>query len=119
MKIDILGTPYNLVTKKYDEDIEFDKRSICGYCDSYSREIVICDMKTYKGYESKSLKSLDRLQRETIRHEIVHAFLGESGLKDSTNSYSYSWAKNEEMIDWLAIQGPKIYKAWEEANAID
>jgi hypothetical protein len=28
------------------------------------------------------------------------------------------WAKNEEMVDWFALQGPKIYAAWKEAGAI-
>ena len=40
-------------------------------------------------------------------HELVHAFLYESGL--SINSLSPSgWASNEEMTDWMAIQGPKL-----------
>jgi len=29
-----------------------------------------------------------------------------------------AWARNEEMIDWFALQGPKILKAWQEAGAL-
>lgn len=24
----------------------------------------------------------------------------------------------EELVDWIAIQGPKIYKAWQEVGAM-
>ncbi len=27
-------------------------------------------------------------------------------------------AHNEELVDWIAIQGPKLYKAWQEAGAV-
>jgi hypothetical protein len=32
---------------------------------------------------------------------------------------SDSWATNEEMVDWIAIQGPKIYSAWKDASALE
>lgn len=118
-KINILGSFYDLIIKKYDEDEDFEKRSISGYCNSYSKKIVICDMKTYKGWENEPKEVIGAAQKETIRHEIVHAFFNESGLKTSTNTYDESWAANEEMADWFAIQGEKIYKAWQEANALD
>ena len=56
--------------------------------------------------------------KQTLRHEIIHAFLHESGLSDSTMQSPRGWAKNEEMIDWIAFQGPKIYEVWEEVGAI-
>ena len=52
-----------------------------------------------------------------IRHEIIHAFLFESGLAQNTNDVE-SWAMNEEMVDWLAIQFPKLLKAFKEAECI-
>ena len=52
-----------------------------------------------------------------LRHEIVHGFLSESGLAYNAND-SNCWAKNEEMVDWFAMQGPKIYQAWKEAGAV-
>lgn len=57
-------------------------------------------------------------QKQTLRHEIVHAFFDESGLASSSLGIDGPWAKNEEMVDWFALQGPKIYKAWQEAGAI-
>lgn len=29
-----------------------------------------------------------------------------------------SWAHNEEMVDWLAIQFPKLYEAFLQADCI-
>ena len=54
-------------------------------------------------------------QHKVIRHEIVHAFLYESGL-DVNSLSGGAWAKNEEMVDWMAIQIPKILKAFQEAG---
>ena len=55
--------------------------------------------------------------KKVLRHEIVHAYLCESGLEHCSLGED-SWATNEEMVDWMAIQGPKLYKAWEEAGAL-
>lgn len=52
------------------------------------------------------------LQRKTLRHEIVHAFLAESGLFNNTYNVEVGWAMNEEMVDWFAIQSPKIFKIY-------
>ena len=118
MKVNILGTGYEIIVKKYDEDEAFERRSIDGYCDGYTKQIVICDMATYKGWDHEPKETREAAQKHTVRHEIVHAFLDESGLQDSTGSYDCGWAKNEEMIDWIAAQGAKIYKSWQEANAL-
>ena len=118
MTVNILGTPYEIIVKKYDEEEAFERRSIAGFCDGYTKEIVVCDMNTYKGWEHDTENTIVECQKETIRHEIVHAFFYESGLWDSSLGIDNSWAKNEEMVDWIAIQGEKIYKAWQEANAL-
>lgn len=118
MTVNILGTPYKVLVKKYADEEAFNRRSICGYCDGYAKEIVICDMRTYKGWENEQEKTATEAQKETLRHEIVHAFFSESGLADSANIVEDAWVKNEEMVDWIARQGPKIHKAWTEAGAL-
>ena len=118
MTVNILGTPYEIIVKKYDEEEAFDRRSIAGFCDGYAKEIVVCDMHTYKGWENEAEKTVVAAQKQTIRHEIVHAFFYESGLWDNSFGIDNSWAKNEEMVDWIAIQGAKIYNAWQEADAL-
>lgn len=117
MKVNILGTEYTIIVKKYDEDKSFERDEIGGYCESLTHTIVVCDMATYKGYEDEKPEAIDNEQKRLLRHEIVHAFFFESGL--STNSIDVKeWATNEEMVDWFALQGPKIYKAWTEAGAL-
>lgn len=118
MKISILGTDYTITKKAYADEPDFEKRSINGFCDSSLKQIVICDMTTYPGFENEPKAALAIDEQETLRHEIVHAFLSESGLADSSLQYNGPWAKNEEMVDWIALNGPKLYKAWVEAGAV-
>lgn len=116
--VNVLGTEYAVKIKKYDEDETFARDGSDGYCDPYIKEIVICDMSTYLGFEKEPETSLCILQKETLRHEIVHAFFYESGLHDSSVNYDGPYTKNEELVDWITLQGIKIYKAWEETGAI-
>lgn len=118
MTVNILGTPYEIIVKKYDEEEAFERRSIDGICDGWAKEIVVCDMSTYKGWEHEPDRTIAAAQKETLRHEIVHAFLNESGLMSSAGRHNAAWAENEEMVDWIALQGPKIYAAWQEAGAL-
>ncbi len=118
MKVNVLGTEYTIIVKKYDEDESFEHDDSCGYCYGATRQIVVCDMSTYKGWEHEPAEVIAEEQKKTLRHEIVHAFFNESGLACNSNSVENAWARNEEMVDWFAIQGPKIYKAWQDVGAI-
>lgn len=117
MKLNVLGTEYSITVKKYDEDKSFEQDQCGGYCRWSTKEIVCCDMSTFKGWENEPQEAVNNQMKQTLRHEIVHAFLGESGLSNNSNSID-AWARNEEVVDWFAIQGPKIYKAWQEAGAV-
>ena len=118
MNLSILGTTYEIIVKKYNEEEAFECRSIAGFCDGFTKKIVVCDMSTYKGWENEEEQTIQICQKQTLRHEIVHAFFVESGLMDSASQTSGSWATNEEMVDWFALQGQKIYKAWMEAGCL-
>lgn len=110
-KVNILGTQYEIqyLTSKDDERLE----KVDGYCDFYSKLIVVCNE------ENGNIHDYKAYFRKVLRHEIVHAFLYESGLAENSQCYENAWAYNEEMVDWIAIQGEKIHKAWEEAGALD
>ena len=118
MDINILGTKYTIEVKKYGEEEAFERRSIDGYCDGYTKKIVICDMHTYKGWEHEEEETIVAAQKQTLRHEIVHAFFYESGLADSSFAYDGGWANNEEMVDWMSLQIPKIQKVFCEAGCL-
>ena len=117
-RVNILGTDYDVFYRKYEDDPVFESDDCCGYCDADIRVIVVGDLSTFKNWSTASAICLANAEKETLRHEIVHAFFNESGLQGSAGSVKGSWAHNEEMVDWFAIQGPKIYKAWQDANAL-
>lgn len=120
-KVTIMGTEYIISYSKYDEDIFTNSRgeSLCGYCSSSAKHIAICNMESFPGWEKEDIKTCRESEKETLRHEIVHAFLHECGLADNTfNVERGGWANNEEMVDWIAQIGPRLYKAWEDVGAI-
>lgn len=116
--VNVLGTEYKILVKKYDEEEAFERRNIDGFCDSFTKTITVCDMTTCKGWENELKDVCEIAQDHTLRHEIVHAFLFESGLDSSSLRPESAWTENEEMVDWIAKQGPKIYKAWQEAGVL-
>lgn len=118
-KINILGTEYRIETHKVSEDSYLEKNKLAGYCGEESKLIVIADTSEEKYFSGMDEKEQEVYQKSTLRHEIMHAFLNESGLSYSANRYDGAWAKNEEMVDWFAIQSPKIFKAYSELGLID
>lgn len=117
-KVNILGTEYSIIVRKYDEEKEFEENSWAGWCDDYMNRIILCDLSTWPGWDKEPEEKRESCTKKTLRHEIVHAFFNESGLTDNSICLESPWARNEEMVDWFAQQGPKIYKAWEEAEAL-
>lgn len=116
-KINVLGTEYRIMFKN-DEDVA--KDMLCnvgecgGYCSPTEKLIVIAMFDQLHG---ENEESKEYLKKWNMRHEITHAFLNESGLSDNSNK-SDCWAKNEEMVDWFAIQSPKIYKVFAELDIL-
>jgi len=109
-KVNILGSEWSVKfgnEKEYPNLAEMD-----GYTDSSTKDIVVDDMKTSCG-QVGSKADLESYQKQVVRHEIIHAFLTESGLESCSNK-AESWATNEEMVDWFAIQSPKIFKVFNE-----
>lgn len=115
MKVNILGTPYKIDFRTNTQD---SKLKLCdGYCD-YSIKQIVCLKRTDKDKTELDLQNLKTIERRLLRHEIIHAFIYESGLwTDSFNTQS--WAMNEEMTDWIALQFPKIYKVYKQLNILD
>lgn len=112
--VEILGTKYTLRKVKVGEDEYMTKMQLGGYCDGGAKEIVILDLKTVPDWENDPKKIIELKENETLRHEVIHAFLNESGLGWNSLPIEKAWAKNEEMVDWIAIQFPKISKVFKE-----
>ena len=103
MKVNVLGTVYKI---KYIPSL--DGRG--GETDFYTKEIRISEQEAVPAaYKTDNLKEM---QRHVLRHELIHAFLFESGMDQSSAAHE-AWAVNEEMIDWMAIQMPKIMAAYD------
>ena len=110
--INILGTTYKVylnVPRNEDSQLE----GLFGYTSYHDKRIVVADVKTLHGWESSSDEVVFDIFAITVRHEVIHAYLMESGLSNSA-SHADCWALNEEMVDWFAIQVPKMMKTFEE-----
>lgn len=118
MTLYVLGTSYQVRRINYDEQSIFKEQSIDGYCDDIKKVICICNLKTHPGYENETEEYCLKIEKQVLRHEIIHAFLSESGLQYSSLQLDGAWAKNEEMVDWIALQFPKILKAIQTVEAL-
>lgn len=107
--VNILGTTYTVDVISVEEDSYLD--GIYGYCDFMTKSIVLRELKPldYQG----NIDAINAQYKTNLRHELMHAFLYESGLDSSTLD---NWARNEEMIDFMAIQLPKIFKVFNECG---
>lgn len=110
MKVNVLGTDYTIVLVSDAEDKRLS--NIDGFCDESASEIRVDNYESHRG-DPHNKANLDKQIKKNIRHESIHAFLFECGLAENN-----PWAQNEELVDWIAIQGPKLWKAWQEADAV-
>lgn len=113
--ISILGTRYRVVFDNEENDTEL--AECFGYVRYSSKEIVLDQLYTNSKWASETKAEIDFQIKKTLRHEIIHAFFFESGLDKNSNTIS-GWARNEEMVDWFAIQSPKIFKVYEELECL-
>lgn len=113
-KINILGTEYAI--KFSDEKDHPGLIDNDGYTDTSVKLIVVDN---FKSTENDPTRKADVLayQKQVLRHEITHAFLAESGLDGNGRAVDH-WEFNEEMVDWFAIQSPKIYKVFAELDIL-
>ena len=115
-KANVLGTEYKIYyeTKENNPKIE----GLQGYTELCAKEIHI-DRSWFEG--AKDDPNPELIQKDLyiegikiIRHELVHAFILESGLCECC-----TWAENEELVDWIARQFPKMNKVFSELNIAD
>ena len=102
----ILGTNYELI--RDDEtwrDIDAD-----GECRSYSKIIRIRPLKDML-FNDSSDEEKEKRYKEVLRHEMIHAFFDESGLDEYSN--------DERLVDWIAMQFPKMLEVFLELGCCD
>ena len=103
--VNVLGTVYRIEFAPLN-DAEED-----GFCDYTSKRIVV------RSDNPNEVEDMKWLQKKVLRHEIIHAFLAESGLQ-ANFEHPNKWGHDETMVDWIAIQFPKLQAAFAEAGAL-
>ena len=100
--VSILGEKWKIRVVDFDDDDYLDEET-GGYCATHIRKITV------RNYlkEDITRERAEAVMKHLLRHELVHAFLGESGLWANSLEVQ-SWATNEEMVDWLAKNINKI-----------
>lgn len=109
LTINVLGTEYEIVRPTSEQDKKL--KEIDGYCDNTICRIAVSGEESD---DTMNKENLEAVRQKQLRHEIIHAFLYESGLAENSD-----WALNEEMVDWVAFQIPKLGKAMRKAGALD
>lgn len=111
--IKVMGEEWKIIFR--DEDPTFEKCK--AYTNYATREIIVENVKVSDDPLAFDTHSQYIDQKRVLRHELVHAFLMESGLDESSCACE-AWAINEEMVDWFARQAPKIFKVYKELNLL-
>ena len=104
-KISILGNTYTISENTEENDSKLTTRD--GYTELWSKEVVI-----RTGWETnpESIKCPSKYKEKVLRHELFHAIFHECGLSE--------YGDDETLVEFLAIQFPKIVPIMEEANKI-
>ena len=109
LKVKILGTEYEVI--KDAEEKDYPQLKKCdGFTDFSIKRIVVANFDK----DESSVDDIDWYKKKVLRHELVHAFIHESGLAENCD-----WARNEELTDWIAIQFEKILGVFIELQCID
>ena len=116
--INVLGTEYRIETNKISENKTLRDNQWCGYCDEDAKLIVVADMSEKEFVDIATEEGKRQYANKILRHEIVHSFLNESGLASDSHNFAGPWARNEEMIDWFAIQAPKIFSVYQQLGIL-
>lgn len=113
--ISILGTGYSVRIANEEECPRL--KDFDGFCDTSTKEIYVNDY-SRRSVELGSVRcgNIRAVIERVLLHEIIHAFLFESGMDVNSNPSPESWATNEEMVDWYALQFFKIGAAFADAK---
>lgn len=116
--VDVMGVTYRIHVRKVNDDSYLKKFGVDAYCCSNGKFIVLSDHRVKEDYPRDIPEKYDGIWKHALRHELVHAFLNECGLDSQAKEHYGPWSKCEEMVDWWAIVGPRVAKAWKDCGCI-
>lgn len=108
IKVNVLGTEYTIKHQTENENPKLKRAN--GICELYTKEIVLNNFEI----DENTCDNIKVFKDKVLRHEVIHAFLNESGLDNNCD-----YARNEELVDWIAIQFPKMYRAFKELGVLE
>lgn len=113
VRVMILGTEYQIAVHKISEDKLLKDNSWAGYCCGEKHLIVVADLDDEEYFIFYDEEEKDSYFKSCLRHEIIHAFLNESGLKDNFE-HAKQMGHEETMVDWIALQFSKIAAVYQK-----
>ena len=106
MIINILGQDYDFQEIAAKDDMRMADSD--GYCDGFGKIIRVNN--DYNTNHPTSISDMPGYIRKVKRHEVIHAFLEESGLG--------KYKGDEIIVDWIAAQFPKLEKAFQQVGGL-
>lgn len=100
MEVNILGTDYEIKCETRMENPKLINAN--GLCEFWAKKIIIGKLDP----DPENYENITEFEKKVIRHEIIHAFFGESGLSQ--------YMDDETLVDWLAVQFHKIEEIFKE-----
>ena len=106
-RVNILGTPWVVKIARREEDKGL--ADCDGYTDITGRKCVIAD-------DPHDFQNPQEYTKKVVRHEIIHAFLSEAGLRENWEHKEYG--HEETTVDWFAVMIPKMIEAFRKCDAL-
>ena len=111
--VSVLGPNYAIFLDVPEDDDPMLNGECSSYCDKTAKRIVVVG-------ETRESELYDWAvyRNECLRHELIHAFMFESGI-DANMTWDIGGQDHPEgLIGWMAIQFPKIVKVFREVGAL-
>lgn len=106
--VNILGADYTIEEHTAREDPKLEMAS--GYCDPSVKKVVILKDPDASIFNAEDM---DTILKATLRHELIHCFFEESAINSN-----YLKESEELIVEWIAVQFPKMLKVFKEVGAL-
>lgn len=103
-EINVLGQQYKIYFENYGK---YDELECDGYTIWDLKEIHVCNT------------NCPLYDKKTMRHEVIHAFLFQSGFFGLQNPKIKGDLHDEMMVDWMSLQFPKLYEIFKELDVLE
>lgn len=102
--INVLGTEYEIIKQNDNPKLE----GANAICEWLSKKIIYTD--DYRD-SNDCLDNIEEYMHKVLRHEAFHALFAEMGIE--------KWLLDEELVDMLAMQYPKIRKIMDACDRMN